>query len=57
MKYTYEDFMAALSSLKGSAIYLLCIFLLSSCSPKPKPLTLPNYSDMGAAADAGKVQP
>ena len=57
-KYTYEDFMAALSSLKVSAIYLLCIFLLTSCSPNPSEQNnLSNYSDMGAAADAGKVQP
>jgi len=32
--------------------------LLSACSPqKQEQADLPKYSDMGAAADAGKVQP
>jgi hypothetical protein len=35
---------------------LFLILLLSSCSPSPQAKNdLPVYSDMGAAADAGKV--
>jgi len=35
----------------------LCLFL-SACSPQQSESEdLPRYSDMGAAADAGKVQP
>lgn len=36
---------------------LILVLLLSSCSPKNEhPSDLPSYSDMGAAADAGKVE-
>jgi hypothetical protein len=36
--------------------YLILAILFSSCSPKNEQLdNLPSYSDMGAAADAGKV--
>jgi hypothetical protein len=36
-------------------IAFLCVFL-SACSPIPQSNSdLPNYSDMGAAEDAGKV--
>jgi len=35
---------------------LFLALFLSSCSPKPaEQNALPRYSDMGAAADAGKV--
>lgn len=38
------------------AIFL--VIILSSCSQdKQEASGLPNYSDMGAAADAGMVQP
>ena len=37
--------------------YLALAILLSSCSPKnEQPSDLPRYSDMGAAADAGRVE-
>lgn len=36
---------------------LILVLLLSSCSPKnEQPSDLPRYGDMGAAADAGKVE-
>ena len=35
--------------------YLAIAILLSGCSPKVEQTDLPNYSDMGAAADAGKI--
>jgi hypothetical protein len=34
---------------------LLCL-VLSSCSPKHENNILPDYSDMGAAEDAGKAK-
>lgn len=37
--------------------YLAIAVLLSSCSPKNEQANgLPDYSDMGAAADAGKSE-
>jgi hypothetical protein len=36
--------------------FLLCL-VLSSCSQKHENNVLPDYSDMGAAEDAGKVKP
>jgi hypothetical protein len=35
--------------------YLAIALLVSSCSPKAEQANLPNYSDMGAAADAGRI--
>jgi hypothetical protein len=35
---------------------LLLTLFLCSCSPKQDNNVLPNYSDMGAAEDAGKVK-
>jgi Tfp pilus assembly protein PilP len=37
-------------------LFLLCL-VLSSCSQKHEKNDLQNYSDMGAAEDAGKVKP
>jgi hypothetical protein len=39
-------------------VIVAAFFCLSSCSPRQANQgQLPNYSDMGAAADAGKIQP
>ena len=39
-------------------LLIIFCFAFVSCSPiAPKSSGLPNYSDMGAAADAGRVQP
>ncbi len=35
--------------------YIAIAILLSSCSPKAEQSDLPNYSDMSAAADAGRI--
>jgi hypothetical protein len=35
--------------------YKAIAILLSSCSPKEEQSDLPNYSDMSAAADAGRI--
>lgn len=35
--------------------YLALALILSSCSPKVEQADLPRYSDMGAAADAGRI--
>lgn len=38
-------------------IAILCLLFASCSSNDQKQNSLPNYSDMGAAADAGKIQP
>ena len=37
-------------------IFAIAFFILSSCSTKQDNNVLPNYSDMGAAEDAGKAK-
>jgi len=42
----------------NNLLFVFIIVFFAACNPKEtNSNTLPNYSDMGAAADAGRVQP